>query len=1394
MCVNQLKQCMQYYRINYVLLFLFFLTCNNLFAEIGKSNVYSFTHLNVTDGLSNNQVNAIFKDSEGFMWIGTMGGLNRYDGNSFRNFQNEVNDTTSIISNNIEEIYEDHINRIWINTFDGVNIYDPVKDVFIRNFNNELEKLSIYETEIYEIYFDSLKNLWVSGGNEIIYNYNHTKDTTITIDYAKYSIETKDWGPIASFSQNSKNQLWAISSNGVLICIDQNTNDIIYKNDYLYNRFNGKEYEYIVFIDDEDDIWVSIINDAHGIFYFDNKSRDYFHIHKDSEEVKLNNNIVKCIEQDQSGRIWIGTDHGGINIIDKSDFSVDYIMHNPYHKRSLSQNSVTCMFKDDTGIMWIGTYKQGVNYYHENIIRFNTIKNIPATEYSLSFDDINCFEEDKSGNLWIGTNGGGLKYYDLERGIIKQYVHDENDPNSIGSDVIVSLYIDEEDKLWVGTFHGGLNYFDGEKFYQYKTSAQPYSISSNHIWDITSDSNNNLWLATLGGGVNMFDKNREKFFHYKSGDVNSVSSNFIMSLTLDSESNMWIATPDGLDFWDKQSGRFFHYTQKHDDPNSISHNHVNEIYEDSRGNIWVGTGNGLNLYDKNNDDFMVFRTNDGLPHNTIHSIVEDNNNNLWVGTLGGLCNIIVNKNNDNIDFEFKNYDESDGLQGREFNLGAAYCMRNGNLVFGGPGGFNLFCPDDIYHNTQIPDVVFTNFQILNNNVSVGEIINGRVILEKSITKTDEIVLKHKENMFSIEFAALSYFHPEKNKYKYKLDGFNEDWLSADVPKVTYTNLNPGEYTFRVIASNNDGYWNYEGAGIKIVVLPPFWQSNIAMALYILIIAGALVGLRFIVVERARLKFESEQERIEAKRLKELDKLKTKFFTNISHDFKTPLTLIINPLDKIIKEVKDDNYKKQLSLVYRNAKRLLNLVSQLLDFRRMEVQELKLNPSMGDIVQFTRDVCYSFSDLSEKKDINLTFNSNVERLEAYFDHDKYERILINLLSNSFKFTPEQGSVKVDIIAPEENKKSENFESDKQHINIIVRDTGLGISSNKQKKIFERFYQDQLPPDMLDSGTGIGLSLVNEYVKLHGGSIQLESKQGEGSCFTIIIPWINDPGLLKVDEEKDIENEKILETDNGISKKKKVPLLLIVEDNEDFRFYLKDNLKKSYNIIEASNGKQGWKVTLSNIPDLVVSDVMMPVMDGIELAKKIKSDQRTSHIPLILLTAKNSEESKLEGFEKGADEYIAKPFSFKILESRIRNLITQRELLRSSFNNQIDIKPSEISVTSLDEKLIEKAIKLVENNISNSGFSVEEMSKEIGMSRVHLYKKLISLTGKAPIEFIRIIRLKRAAQLLKESQLTVSEVAYEVGFNNPKYFTKYFKAEFNILPSQFVAENKKNKHTG
>jgi signal transduction histidine kinase/ligand-binding sensor domain-containing protein/DNA-binding response OmpR family regulator len=1353
-----------------------------LFGQTGK---YQFGRIDMSKGLSHPTVNDILQDSTGFLWFVTSSGLNRYDGYSLKVFKNIPGDSSSLQVDNLTKIFEGPDRRLWILSTYGNIVYNPKTENFERNTNHLLENYAVHRGVITFIKKDKIGRFWFIHYNQGLFCFDPASRKTVRLTPIEKDTTSITTTQMSSLAEDSKGNMWVIHQNGVFERIDKESLKVSFRSNFLKDKYRAKLYEYDFMVDADDDLWIH--NDRNfGCYYFNSQTNQFKHLHPDATQGRLNSSIVNKILQDDNKLIWMGMENGGINLVDKKDFSVNYILNEETDTKSLAENTAYAIYKDRQGIIWIGSFKSGVSFYHPDIFRFELYKREVGRPETLPFNDINAFAEDEMGNIWIGTNGGGLIYFNRKDKKFTSYRHNPASTNSLSNDIVVSLLMDHEGVLWIGTYYGGLNSFDGKKFTNYVNEPENLkSLGNDNIWEIYEDSDYNIWLGTLNGGLDVFNRQKREFYHYKSGDVNSVHTPYVPAIIQDKEGNMLVGTGYGLEVLNKSTGRFTHYLYSQEDPKSISSNSVQCIYQDSRGWIWVGTSGGLNLFDQKNGEFSAFREQDGLAHNSILTITEDRDQNLWMSTPKGITKLSITTTG-NSQFTFHNYTESDGLIQGVYHENSVLRCASGELVFGGSGGFNIFDPTQIKIDSTSLPVVLTDFLISNQSVKIDEVIDKTIVLSASINQVKKITLGPGNNFFSIEFAALNFFHPEKSKYKYILEGFNEGWLTttASQRRVTFTNLDPGDYVFKVRGTNSDGIWNNQETQLHITVLPPFWKSNLAFVLYAMIILMALLFGRRLIVARERLKFSIQTERLSAQRLHELDMMKIKFFTNVSHELRTPLTLIITPLEKLLKNASSEE-RKQFQVIYRNARRLLNLVNQLLDFKRMEGNEVTLNASEGDIVQFIRDLVWSFSDLSDKKNIHLSFHTSIGGQETFFDMDKIEKIIFNLLSNAFKFTPDQGYVTVSL----------NLIDDKdvKSLEILVSDTGIGIPPDKQQRIFERFYQHDLPQSVVNQGSGIGLSITQEFVNLHGGTIRVESEVGKGSTFIVKIPIVDIHADFIDDEvDMDIGPDELGVSTNGLSENGRVKTsLLLVEDNEDFRNYLKDNLKDQYAIIEASNGKQGLEKALALLPDLIISDVMMPELSGVELCKKIKEDPHTSHIPVILLTARAAREQEIEGFHSGANDYITKPFSFEVLESRIQNLLNLRSQGHKQFQKHLDIKISEIEVASVDEKLVRDAVKLVEDNLVSKDFSVEEMSRMLGMSRVHLYKKLYSLTGKTPIEFIRFIRIQRAAQLLEKSNLTISEVAYQVGFNHPKYFTKYFRDLYDVLPSQYAASKRQGK---
>lgn len=1328
---------------------------------------YKFNRLDVERGLSNSEVLCIFKDRAGFMWFGTPSGLNRYDGYEVVSYKQDLTIESSLSSNNdIWHIQEDWEGKLWLNTRLGYTIFDPEKERFVDAPSAFFKKYAATEL-IQDVYIDEGKNFWFVTETDVrLFDTKSGKRQVLELGMA----DGLSRGIIADIKQG-KNRYWFLLGNGMLECMDAETHKVISRDSTLQKLSKGAimdERDMALFIDSSGDVWAYGIGSHFGVGYY-NTSKDLWHVYStySPQSYRITNNIITGIQEDNNGNIWIGTDHGGVNIVNKRTGEISVIKNDETDPLSLVQNTVKSLYKDDTGIMWLGTYKKGVCYYHESIYKFKSL----VSSATIPYKDINCFLETQDGNLWIGTNGGGLLYFDRKEQKYTVYRHNEHNANSPAGDVVVTLEQDVYGRIWIGYYLEGLDCFDGKTFTNYNYDPEDIeALTDNNVWVLKSDRYNHLWIGTLRGGILWMDVDKGRI------SKQMVTNGSVYALVERRAGGMFVGAQTGLYLYDFDKDTLELYEPEVFSEMYLSRYDINDLYEDSRGLLWIGTRNGLFIYNPYTREVSRYTEQSGLSSDLIQSILEDSENNMWIATNRGLScfKVTTDVETPGYFFNLTNYDSSEGLQGEQFNYNAAYVTSRSELLFGGTSGFNLFIPSQISYNTNSPKVVVTDFQIYNKSIKPDEKYDGRVLLTKSISMTDEINLKYTDNYITLTFAALDYCMPDKSRYFYKLEGFNEQWLEADrhSRKATYTNLSPGTYLFSLKAVNNDGVESREPVRLKIIVSPPFWNTAGAWVIYLLLIGGSILWYRKRMVAKAERRLQYAQEKLKTSQQLEMDEMKLRFFTNISHEFRTPLTLIMTPLSELMNKETDKEKKGLLEVINRNAQSLLQLVNQLLDFRKLDTKAQKLQQSHGDVIAYLREQASLFNDAMAKKRINYTFSTDLSTLPMWFDADKLGKIMVNLLSNAYKFTPEGGEVKVHV----------GHESEKL-LSVSVADNGIGIPEQDLERVFERFYQVNTSNGYNTQGSGIGLHIVKEYVELHGGKVHAERLGDKGTRFEILLPIVAEaPERVESPLAEEEEQEAALQVAEG-ERGNELPKLLIIEDNAELLSFLADQLKHDYMVLQAANGVDGRDLAFAEIPDLILSDVMMPKMDGITLCQLLKADIRTSHIPLILLTAKSGEESKLEGLTAGADDYITKPFNLNILKVKIRNIVETRRQNQREFQKYVAVEPSKIKISSLDEKLIQKALEYTEEHMGDPNFSVEELSRELGMSRVHLYKKLTSLTGKTPIEFIRIIRLKRAAQLLRESQLTVSEIAYEVGFNNPKYFRKYFKDEFGVLPSLY-----------
>ena len=1356
---------------------------------------FVFSHLDVNDGLSENRIKCIIKDRNGFLWFGTSTGLNRYDGYEFETYLKSDSDSATLSDNDINNIAEDYYGNLWVGSRMGISVLDIKTYRFRRIDLIGLAKSGCQDvTYITAITSDSEGNIWI-GTHSGLFFYNR-----ITRAIEHFMLDEQScssmFNNITALSHDNEGSVWIGTANGYIFKYSISSSSIEKLESLRFSNAAGNPVKQL-FADREGILWVV---DSYGLCMFNIRTRTWMNDKQGLLDSSFSNLQISGISQDGDGIIWVATDGNGLLLIGKKDFTVTNLLSKPYAEGGLSSNGLLSIYIDSSGTSWIGTTKKGVDFYKKNIGKFQLIRNYPSETNSLSNNDVNCVIEDSKGKLWIGTNGGGLNYYDPLRNSYTIYKSIPGNPTGLSSNYIVSVFEDSEHKIWVGTYVGGLNRLDPEtgRFTVYRyNSSDSTSISANSVWGICEDSRHNLWFATLTNGLNLFDRKTGKFRRYLS-ENSSLCFNYLNSVTSDKNDNLWISSSNGLIFFNPRQNISVCYTNNPSNNSSVSDNHISSVFEDSRGLFWVCTSHGLNLMDRKTNSFRAFYESDGLPSACVLRVLEDKNHDLWVSTKNGISKLTVSQTekNNSFSFYFKNYTISDGLQGKEFNETSAGESQKGILYFGGPDGLNSFDPAQISEDSVASKLVFTKLRIFNNVISAGEKYNKRIILEKPLFNTSEITLRYRENSFTIDFAALNYFFPEKTEYSYKLEGFNNSWIMTEGRKnfANYSNLNQGRYKFRLRGTNSNRIWNSGEIVLKIRILPPIWESWYAYIFYILLGTSILILLRIYTLKRERTRMRVEQERIEAQHIHEIDSLKLRFFTNISHEFRTPLTLILSPVENLINVWKGKPEEKNLRLIRQNARRLLLMVNQLLDFRKLEMQGFRYSPSYGDIVAFLREVVDSFADLSQQKHIELSFVTEVKSLQTSFDKDKLEKIIFNLLSNAFKFVHENGRVSVHVrqIVPVYGDPSEK-ESKEGRVVIDVEDNGIGIPAEKLQDLFTRAYTNETP-GLPEQGNGIGLSLVNEFIRLHDGDITVKSEPGKGSIFTVSIPVRDIESSSETEETPSMAVRAGSMNDDGyesdMANENSKPVILIAEDNDDLRFYLKENLRKKYQIMEAANGSDALRKIRKTVPDLIISDIMMPGLNGIELCKKVKNDKALSHIPFILLTAKYTEEQQIEGIEAGADDYITKPFNFQILASKIDNSVKVRKNIQQLFRNKLNIEPSSIEITSLDEQFLQKAISEVEKNIAVSDFTVEELSRKMGMSRTLLYKKILALTGKSPVEFIRVLRLKRAALLLQKSQLNVSEIIFRVGFKDPKYFRKHFLKEFGVLPSKFSGEEGKN----
>jgi len=1329
----------------------------------------SFRHLRKADGLSQISVFSIAQDSSGFMWFGTRDGLNRYNGHDFRIYRSDTSGLGPLGSDVRSLHYDPMEGGLWVGTSDGLSFYSPHRDRF--RHHAEVEGI------IKDIHQSASGDLWISASSGL----------------HKFSAETNRFEHILLDGITSVNpkveavledgdKLWIAANQGLLLA--KLSPDLL---TYTVERVqydvsnNASPHVQSLYLTENGTLFVGTYDS--GLFRYDTNtgaSTNYRHQPGDLHSIADNN--IRALQPDGSGGLWIAT-FNGLSHLDITTEAIKTDRATGLRVDELSDNSLHCIFQDVEGSAWIGTYYGGVNHLDPMYSRFRSYVKTNASS-SLGAKVISSFAEDEKGNIYVGTEGGGLDYLDIGADTFMHFRPNPESPHSISGSNVKSLLL-EGDKLWVGTYKDGLNLLDigsgsfrtfrADQYADQHAALQSRGLPHNNVYSLLRHGKH-IWIATFGGGLSLLETETEEFKNYTHdpSDSKSIASDLVM-VVYKKKDQFWIGTEAGLQrVVTNDLGLPIRFET------ILSGKRVRVIHEDERGTLWAGTQNsGLYRVKGEGSEVTKFSIADGLAGNTIFGILGDAQGRLWLSTNGGLSRF---------DPEARisiNFERPSGMSTGEFNYGAFLKMSTGEMLFGGLDGFTRFHPADIKENRSAAPLVFTDLRKNGRIVRPG----GDAPLQQGIESTKKLTFAYNDANFSVGLAALDYLNPENNLIQYKLEGLDADWNTAKGnAEATYTIQREGDYTLMARTLSNDGESSSVLHELDIEVLPPPWRTWWAyLGYFVLAVIGVYGILRFF-----RLRHSYELEHLARQRDEELHEGKLRFFTNITHEFRTPLTLILGPLHELLGDkTQTPAARARLSSIDRNSRRLLDLVDRVLTFRKLASEHGRLRGERNDLNWFLRKLHEPFSEEARRRGITLSLNAETEKLWVWFDPRMLEMAIASLLSNALKFTPDGG-----VIALSGKLISENL------VEIRVEDNGPGIPDELKPQVFQRFFED--PAHSHVAGSGIGLSVASDLIALHQGTIHVEDTSGGGATIVVQFPVGKEHFSTLVLAEappNDLERNGQYETTEvafqtptfgadpvGITTENKdKPRVLIVEDNEELRTYLGGIFEPFYQVELASDGRQGLAKALKITSlDLVVSDVMMPYMDGFELCKKLKTNLKTSHIPILLLTAKTGEHARLDGLRIGADDYIAKPFVPEELLLRVRNTLNTRQQVRETFSRVINLDPKEVSVTSADEEFLMNALAFVEEHIDDLELNVVRLASALNVSRALLFTKIKALTNQTPGNFIKGLRMKRAAQLLATNKLNVAEVAYMVGFRDPKYFTKCFKEEYGVSASGYMKQ--------
>ncbi len=1302
-----------------------------------------FTIINERNGLSQTDIKAILQDSKGFMWFGTRNKLNRFDGNAMQVFDC-YDPITNKRDNNISSLFEDKKSRIWVGTDKGVFIFDPLHETF-SFVNDSTEQGIIMQDWVSDIKEDTDGNVWIVIPNQGLFKY--CADTGLAL-YSFGESKLPDHGSPQCLCIDQSRRMWVgTNGNGV----------------YLYNREEDKFTQYLGDSSNEtlsgENIYCMcdygeelVIGIHEGKLRKLNKRRNTL---TDVNAPEVHYQIIRdvvCFDNE----LWVGT-QSGIFIINELEEEVVHIHKDPMCNYSLSDNQIGRIYRDRENGIWIGTNLGGINYLPKRGIEF--IRHIPLSRpYTINSKRVRELVEDKSGNIWVGTEDAGINIYNPKTGTFKRLGTDIGGKPAY--DKTLSLLVDKED-VWVGFFKKGLDIVSQSNYIPHHYSGERLSLNESSIYALCEDRNGKIWLGN-GWSVYVGDKKSMQFTRLPQFGLN-----YIFDIIEDSDGYIWVATMgNGVFKCNPGTQETIHYTHIEGDNSSLSSNSVSNIKESSSGEIWFSTDRGgICRYNKDENNFTTFSKEQGLPDETAYKILEDKNQNLWFGTNNGLV-----KFNPHTE-KCKVFTTDNGLPGNQFNYKSALVSTSGIFYFGSSEGLISFNPYQTYKNTYIPPVFITKMQIDNKEITSQ---SKNTPLRKSILYTEKIVLNYDQANITFDFAALSYVTPLANQYAYKMEGIDKDWIyTYNNHNIAYTNLPPGRYTFRVKGANNDGVWNEKGATIEVIVLSPWWRTPIAYFIYIFLIALIFYLWFHWYKHQQDIKSLEKQKRFEDEKEKELYDSKIDFFTNIAHEIRTPITLINGPLESMMDmNISNPEIKKNLQIMSKSTSELLGLINQLLDFRRIDSERMQMFLAPINLSNLLREEFQRFKTLAISSNKHCELILPKEDLYISADRNSFIKILNNLFSNAIRYSECQISIEL--------------KSDGGQCHILFINDGDVIPPESREKIFDPFYQINKDANATSS-SGIGLSLARSLSELHNGTLTFE-EQNNLNCFILKFPLIP---AEEIPEELATPTKSVEEESNSEDEKQSGEIILLVEDNIELLNFMADKLRKQFTVETACNGVEAMKVLKEKNIDLVISDVVMPEKNGFELCQAIKSDIEFCHIPVVLLTAKSDQGSKIEGLKIGADAYIEKPFSFQYLLAQLTALFDNRRREKEAFMKKPFLPTASTGLSKADEELMNKLIHIIEENITDPNFGVERLSEIVFMSRSSLHRKIKVIAGTSPADFIRLIRLKKATELIIEGRHRTGEVCYLVGINSPSYFIKLFQKQFGMTPKEFEKQQRQQQ---